>query len=193
VTPAVSRIPTFVSAQQAKFVQVADPTHLLKHRLPLRVTLANSKSRSPPTYNLSIFSAFAQVSVCPSITSLAPMSLTTSATSAVTSMQALTTPFVYAEACSDTSFITTSINGWKDSTIPIEIELLVPDLADDRFSSCQPSGWSSRYQMTAFSFSPAVCPSGWTAYNLMVGNSDTVATCCERHVARSLWNHVLRN
>jgi hypothetical protein len=108
------------------------------------------------------------------------MSFTTSATSA-TSIRALTTPFVYAPECA--IFSTTSLvssfhwNNYSTTTI----EVLVSDLADDRFSSCQPLGWSSGPPESAFVFSPAVCPSGWTAHSVERGHGYTVASCCDTY------------
>ncbi|RKU41818.1 hypothetical protein DL546_003840 [Coniochaeta pulveracea] len=97
-------------------------------------------------------------------------------------LQALTTPFVPPPNCAD-QFTTTSImssytSGTKsgDSVIPF----LASDPADPRFSACQPSGWDWNLG-SDFQFSPAVCPSGWTAYNLggtVYQGQFTTAYCC---------------
>ena len=106
--------------------------------------------------------------------------------------QALTTPFVAPQSCAD-QFVTTSFVSsfyWTDySTTTVSV--LVSGPADSRFSACQPQGWD---QGTRFQFRPAVCPSGWTAYNLEgtrsgVGTPATyiktfsTAFCCSRYVA----------
>jgi len=72
---------------------------------------------------------------------------------------ALTTPFVPPPGCAD-QFITTSYTSWSSIIIPV----LASGPVDSRFASCQPSGWNAGN--ASFHFSPAVCPSGWTAYAL---------------------------
>jgi hypothetical protein len=54
--------------------------------------------------------------------------------------------------------------------------------ADTQFSSCNPPGWDVKN----FTFSPAVCPSGWVYYSVTLtpANADqrthTQAYCCAR-------------
>ncbi|TQV94878.1 hypothetical protein IF1G_06889 [Cordyceps javanica] len=54
------------------------------------------------------------------------------------------------------------------------------NMADTQFSSCNPPGWDH----DNFTFSPAVCPSGWIYYNAALTSSDTgqrthsEAHCC---------------
>lgn len=58
----------------------------------------------------------------------------------------------------------------------------VSNTADPKYSSCQPPGWDEH----SFTFSPAVCPSGWTYY---AGKEETPdsgkpysrAFCCARY------------
>jgi hypothetical protein len=101
-------------------------------------------------------------------------------------LQALTTPFVPPPNCADqfttTAFISSYTTG-TESGYSI-ISFLASDPADPRFSACQPSGWDRNLD-SDFQFSPAVCPSGWTAYNLggTVSNPEapfTTAYCCSR-------------
>ncbi|KAK4120427.1 hypothetical protein N657DRAFT_161697 [Parathielavia appendiculata] len=74
--------------------------------------------------------------------------------------QALTTPFVLPQSCAN-QFITTS---FASRSTYVTVVASCP--ADPRFSACQPPGWDSGGEGSSFQFSPAVCPSGWTAYNL---------------------------
>ncbi|KFY68177.1 hypothetical protein V496_01244, partial [Pseudogymnoascus sp. VKM F-4515 (FW-2607)] len=97
-------------------------------------------------------------------------SLTRSSTSlltantTVTNVLALTTPFVQKPDCAAvwalTDF-TTYVAG-----VPTTVTILVSDVNDERFTSCQPSGWGSVIPTSRFSFSPAVCPSDWTYYHM---------------------------
>lgn len=79
--------------------------------------------------------------------------------------QALTTPFVPPEtlSCAD-QFITTSFftsHNYTSQTLYVQAS--VP--AAPNFAACQPAGWD-RNRSTMLQFSPAVCPSKWTAYLL---------------------------
>lgn len=61
---------------------------------------------------------------------------------------------------------------------------LYSDPADDRFTSCQPKGWADRPSSIRFSFSPAVCPNGWTWLDIRVNtiasnDNITTAFCCD--------------
>lgn len=123
-----------------------------------------------------------------------PASASTAVAATATSpLLALTTPFIQSPSCADV-FVTTSVISsfyWNDySTTTIKV--LASDPADPRFPSCQPSGWGSVAPQSRFSFSPAVCPGGWTAYELSASETDvsstsisTVSTayCCSRFVA----------
>ncbi|KAK4096689.1 hypothetical protein N658DRAFT_501295 [Parathielavia hyrcaniae] len=89
--------------------------------------------------------------------------------------QALTTPFVPPQSCAD-QFITTTI--YSDFTTTT---VLASVPAHPRFSACQPPGWDSGGDNNSIlHFSPAVCPSGWTAHALGGYESQAVSTahCC---------------
>lgn len=104
---------------------------------------------------------------------------------------ALQTPFVQPTSCADviapytTSVLTGTtvvINTWGPVTAPA-------------FTSCQPTQWQGLNNPNApLSFSPAVCPSQWTAYNLALANTadtpasvvETTAYCCARWVESSV-------
>lgn len=105
------------------------------------------------------------------------------ATATRTAPQALTTPFTAPSSCAGqfdtTSFVTSYFwNTFETTTVT----LLVSATSD---ASCRPSAVD---QDGPFEFSPAVCPSGWTAYALgptaPVAASTTVTTafCCSRYV-----------
>jgi hypothetical protein len=91
----------------------------------------------------------------------------------------LTTAFEYAPSCADIPVTTTSIVSefyWAEAITTLQVT--VPNHRDDRFSSCQPPEWNG-----AFTFSPAVCPSDWTAYRLSTTlSSVSKAYCCDRYV-----------
>jgi hypothetical protein len=71
---------------------------------------------------------------------------------------------------------------WTNSTVTLPV--IIQDTADPRFASCQPPSWASRVPESRFSFSPAVCPSDWTAYALGVA-ADAISTayCCSWYVS----------
>lgn len=116
------------------------------------------------------------------------MSLTIAASQAVGFMTAapiaLTTPFAQAPNCADIFATTTfdvSSTFWANhtrTTIPVTFS----NVADPRFAACQPPGWVNRPPNRRFEFSPAVCPSDWTAYRVgRTGASVTTAHCCTRY------------
>ncbi|KAB5545928.1 hypothetical protein GE09DRAFT_223619 [Coniochaeta sp. 2T2.1] len=72
-----------------------------------------------------------------------------------------TTPFVQPSVCAD-FFTTTTFTAapYGNKQQQAKVHALVPNQADSRFSSCYPGGPGRSDQ---YSFSPAVCPSGWTA------------------------------
>ncbi|KAL2810105.1 hypothetical protein BJX63DRAFT_434625 [Aspergillus granulosus] len=98
--------------------------------------------------------------------------------------QALTTPFVPPESCIDQFRTTSYISSFRwNSFSTTTLRVLVSEEAE----SCLPSGWDGRG--SELRFSPAVCPSAWTAYDLggtvsversLVTRSKTVSTafCC---------------
>lgn len=83
---------------------------------------------------------------------------------------AQTTPFVQPSFCADLFSTTTvsefpvsqsdNIHGYVNRTVTA----LVPDGNDPRFTSCLPGGWAAKPSQYQYTFSPAVCPSGWMAY-----------------------------
>ncbi|KAK2755053.1 hypothetical protein FQN54_006581 [Arachnomyces sp. PD_36] len=103
-----------------------------------------------------------------------------------TALPALTTPFVQEPACA--SIWSLSSIESPDHGKTATVNLLVPDIENERFSSCQPSGWDSVVPESRFHFSPAVCPSHWTYYNISETTSYdydsgavgtyTTALCC---------------
>ncbi|ERS95375.1 hypothetical protein HMPREF1624_08253 [Sporothrix schenckii ATCC 58251] len=78
---------------------------------------------------------------------------------------ALTTPFVQPGSCSDI-FSTTNFFVGASGFAEEYITVAVSDATDPQFTACMPSGWGDLAATRRFEFSPAVCPSGWTAYNL---------------------------
>ncbi|KAK3376335.1 hypothetical protein B0T24DRAFT_618474 [Lasiosphaeria ovina] len=99
-----------------------------------------------------------------------------------TSLLALTTPFVRPPSCGEI-FSTSSIvsSYWWDDYSLTTVQVLASDAADPRFASCQPPGWGAVVSASRFSFSPAVCPTGWTAYSVKaLAAQSTTAYCCDR-------------
>ncbi|KAJ5836481.1 hypothetical protein N7447_002507 [Penicillium robsamsonii] len=67
------------------------------------------------------------------------------------------------------------------------VAFLISDVADPHFSACQPNGWDHRDPASQFHFSPAVCPSYWTYFEMRrtstkFGNENlayySTAYCC---------------
>lgn len=124
---------------------------------------------------------FATMSITPETTT---SSTTTTTLSTTAVLQALTTPFVAPPGCAD-QFLT-YLSTYYNSAVTT---ILASGPADSRFASCQPSG---RNAGPSFQFSPAVCPSGWTAYHVGGTTSAiiepttthnrtfTTAYCCSR-------------
>lgn len=95
---------------------------------------------------------------------------------------ALTTPFAPPPSCGDIWLTTTGIvAGYlgtnTSKTVPFPVTIVASNPADPRFAACQPPGWDAGAGPTGtsntpnhneglFTFSPAVCPSGWTAWYL---------------------------
>ncbi|KAK3899832.1 hypothetical protein C8A05DRAFT_17792 [Staphylotrichum tortipilum] len=104
------------------------------------------------------------------------------------SLLALPTAFVQPETCSNI-FSTTVLTPTVTSTHVIshsttlvstvyEVRITVSDPAAPRFTTCQPPGWASVAPESRFVFSPAVCPSGWKAYDLRTFGATSTAYCC---------------
>ncbi|KAF5010996.1 hypothetical protein FDECE_2866 [Fusarium decemcellulare] len=94
-----------------------------------------------------------------------------------TSRIALTTPYEQPRSCP---------SNWKRTTAAWTQDgsSAVPALMSDPISTCYPSGWDDTEAGSRFSFSPAVCPSGWV-YWKMARETDSspassTAYCCER-------------
>lgn len=100
---------------------------------------------------------------------------------------ALTTPFDQKPECTSIWDLT-STPTWTDGS-STTLTILASDTADTRFLSCQPSGWNPAGH---FTFSPAVCPSGWTywhmrenlCWNEKASSSVVCSTayCCNRYL-----------
>ncbi|KAK3307393.1 uncharacterized protein B0T15DRAFT_177091 [Chaetomium strumarium] len=81
-----------------------------------------------------------------------------------TALLPLTTPFFQSPECSsiwDLTSITPVTDGSSRA-----LTVLVSDAANTGFPWCQPSGWATNAPARRFSFSPAVCPSGWTYWDM---------------------------
>lgn len=108
---------------------------------------------------------------------------TDTATAAATPTQllALTTPFKQPRGC-DSHWERTGILSTEGdtSTVPVLLSKAVP--------SCYPSGWGDVVPESRWHFNPAVCPSGWTYYNMgedgVKGHS--TAFCCNRSASNYL-------
>jgi hypothetical protein len=115
------------------------------------------------------------------------MSLTTSlaASTATRQLLSFTTPFSEPEDCQvDERRTLTQVVGGTTSTL----RYLISDPALPDFASCQPSGWDSIIPESRFSFSPAVCPSGWETFEIGTTTREqddeivTTAWCCSRYI-----------
>lgn len=105
----------------------------------------------------------------------------------MTTILALTTPFDQKPECTSIWDLT-STPTWTDGS-STTLTILASDTADTRFVSCQPSGWNPAGH---FTFSPAVCPSGWTYWNMqeyLCWNEKasksvicSTAYCCNRYL-----------
>ncbi|EEU47095.1 uncharacterized protein NECHADRAFT_36784 [Fusarium vanettenii 77-13-4] len=112
-----------------------------------------------------------------------PSSVTATATATATGRINLASPYEPPRSCqsnwSQTSVIWTE--DWS-STVPV--------LVSDPIASCYPSGWDDTQAKNRFSFRPAVCPTGWTYWDMgRVADSSEIAStayCCERFLASTL-------
>lgn len=107
-------------------------------------------------------------------------------TTEFTAALALTTPFVPSPTCLQnvwdvhrTAYETTNY-----TSTPHVATFSFTALATADLLTCQLSGWSSLTSASYWSLSPAVCPSGWTAYDIKTAYSSpwmiSTANCCER-------------
>jgi hypothetical protein len=111
-----------------------------------------------------------------------------------TSLLAMHTPFAQPATCSDifstttlTTTLTTTYVTSGSTTLSSSVyaaKVAVSNPADPRFTTCQPPGWAGVVPESRFSFSPAVCPSGWTAHYLGTAGPVTTAHCCARYDSR---------
>lgn len=150
-------------------------------------------------YLLSIFTHFefyvsAVAVAVMSITSIAPSTTASLTATSVTSLLALTTPFVQPPEC--TSIWSLSSDTLWFHGVHTTLTILSSDQADPRFTSCQPSGWDRVPAANRFTFSPAVCPRGWVYHHMAATESgvenrtaDTsrystysTAYCCARYL-----------
>ncbi|KAL2847061.1 hypothetical protein BJX68DRAFT_268361 [Aspergillus pseudodeflectus] len=112
------------------------------------------------------------------------MSLTASlmaATATATQLLSFTTPFSEPGGCHvNVQRTLTQVVSGTTSTL----RYLISDPALPEFTSCQPSGWDSVIPESRFSFSPAVCPSGWAMWEIGTttrkqdDEAVTTAWCC---------------
>ncbi|KAK2787992.1 hypothetical protein FQN52_006998 [Onygenales sp. PD_12] len=91
----------------------------------------------------------------------------------------LTTPFVQSPECASIWELTRGRAKEYDSITGL-FPVLASNAADERFSSCQPSGWDDAGPSGSFGFGPAVCPSAWTYYSLFVTRD--LSTVAETHI-----------
>lgn len=102
-----------------------------------------------------------------------------------TNVLALTTPFVQKPDC-ESIWALSHVSSYSDDGRLTSVAILVSNVDDERFPSCQPSGWDSVILTSRFSFSPAVCPSDWTYYRMAseakAETTSTTAYCCARCV-----------
>lgn len=108
-----------------------------------------------------------------------------------TALLALTTPFVQPPECTDVFLVTDIVTRIGGTTYPeTTLRVSVSAPIDPGFASCQPSGWADVVTQNQFQFSPAVCPSGWTAYRVVADGTATSAItrayCCARCASRCL-------
>ncbi|KAH8890375.1 hypothetical protein GQ53DRAFT_842151 [Thozetella sp. PMI_491] len=123
-------------------------------------------------------SSSALLSSSPASTTTSPIGETT------TSLLAFATPYSYPSECTGVwAFTSAATYG----NFPTTVAIALSDREDPRFAPCQPSGWADVVPESRFSFSPAVCPSGWTAYSIatqpLFANNRFIATgstayCC---------------
>ncbi|KAF4471174.1 hypothetical protein FALBO_1917 [Fusarium albosuccineum] len=99
-----------------------------------------------------------------------------SATATATEWVALTTPYEPPLSCQ---------SNWKRTTVAWTQDgsSAVLALVSEPISTCYPSGWDDTEAGSRFSFSPAVCPSGWVYWKMARETDSSPATstayCCE--------------
>ncbi|CAI6087199.1 unnamed protein product [Clonostachys chloroleuca] len=121
------------------------------------------------------------------------MSLTRSAQATAGSpSNALTTPFEQPRGCGDEFPVTknfTSIYRTNSTTTSSVHTVIASGPGASGFAACQPSQWDETN--TRFSFSPGVCPSAWTVWQIsQYTNGTWTAMCCSRNFypLSNTWN-----
>lgn len=120
----------------------------------------------------------------------ADTSTTLTTTTTTTATAALTTPWVRPASCSHghttTRFTGTTItlgSSYPYTTVTSNVAIIYSENYRDE---CLPTGWDVNFGIDGNSrivFSPGVCPSGWTAYNLQARSyGASTATCCSEYV-----------
>ncbi|KAJ6779560.1 hypothetical protein PWT90_10012 [Aphanocladium album] len=112
------------------------------------------------------------------------MAKATPTSSTTVALPPLTTIFIQPSNCASLftgfNFTSTRTGSYKNSFTTWTASQ--SNTADPRFSSCNPPGWD----VAGFTFSPAVCPSGWIYYSASQAAPDSrqrahsLASCCAR-------------
>jgi hypothetical protein len=155
------------------------PSHSIFHPHSLAIVLFPPYGQNKGLYNHTMASS--------------TTSSTASTNTVVSSLLALTTPFVPpAPSCTriftTTSAVSSYFIGYNLTTTTLTV--VYSDPSNARFTQCQPRGWDQIVPESRFHFSPAVCPGQWTAYALKDDDVDretpslarraTTAYCCAR-------------
>jgi hypothetical protein len=117
------------------------------------------------------------------ITMSSPISTTTT-TAIATALLALTTPFIQPLKCE--SHFSLTLIPTTTRTITVRYTTLYektsypPCLVSTPVASCYPPSWEAVVPESRFHFSPAVCPSNWTYYNIAISGTVSTACCCNR-------------
>ena len=120
--------------------------------------------------------------------------LTTSISATATALLALSTPFIQPSGC-ESHWTLTVVPSTTTQRFPVATSVfMISVLVSKPVASCYPSGWDRLVPEQRFQFRPAVCPSGWTYYDMTVDNvqSTSSAFCCNRLIPSSLNSHVRR-
>ena len=96
---------------------------------------------------------------------------------------ALTTPFVEPAGC-ESHWTLTGVPTTTKSRAGVTTTLKGSVFVSEPVESCYPAGWKQVVSQIRYEFSPAVCPSDWTYYQMRAAPSDsstsTTAMCCNR-------------
>ncbi|KAK4460476.1 hypothetical protein QBC42DRAFT_332384 [Cladorrhinum samala] len=108
---------------------------------------------------------------------------TTSTSSTSPTIEPTITPFVQPPSCANL-FTTITTSGLIYGNITAAtLPLVLSNTADPLFSACQQPGWDrggAGKHRRSFWFSPAVCPSAWTAYDVLADSKSKTSSayCC---------------